>query len=245
MKKLIIIIITLVLITGCASELKNETTAINKEIKYNETESIIVVEEEKEEIKTESLSTETLKVRDTSDSSTNADIKIINYVNDLNTEVDELTSSEITEATKVKLKESFITLTDFIFYEGTINGITFNELSTSVKEKVIEVYETIDKKIESVWPNYKETIKSTATKIYTNLKAKTIELKDELLNKYKESVGESAYNESVKVFEDDINRLKESTQPTIDYAKEKSQEAYASIKDKASSWYENFKESSE
>lgn len=242
MKKLIIIIITLVLITGCASELKNETTAINKEIKYNETESNIVIEEE---VKTESLSTETLKVRDTADSSTNADIKIINYVNDLNNEVDELTSSEITEATKTKLKESFITLTDFIFYEGTINGITFNELSTSVKEKVIEVYETIDKKIESVWPNYKETIKSTATKIYTNLKIKTIELKDELLNKYKESIGESAYNESVQVFEDDINRLKESTQPTIDYAKEKGQEAYESIKDKASSWYENFKESSE
>ena len=242
MKKLIIIIITLVLITGCASELKNETTAINKEIKYNETESNIVIEEE---VKTESLSTETLKVRDTADSSTNADIKIINYVNDLNNEVDELTSSEITEATKTKLKESFITLTDFIFYEGTINGITFNELSTSVKEKVIEVYETIDKKIETVWPNYKETIKSTATKIYTNLKIKTIELKDELLNKYKESIGESAYNESVQVFEDDINRLKESTQPTIDYAKEKGQEAYESIKDKASSWYENFKESSE
>ena len=242
MKKLIIIIITLVLITGCASELKNETTAINKEIKYNETESNIVIEEE---VKTESLSTETLKVRDTADSSTNADIKIINYVNDLNNEVDELTSSEITEATKTKLKESFITLTDFIFYEGTINGITFNELSTSVKEKVIEVYETIDKKIETVWPNYKETIKSTATKIYTNLKIKTIEVKDELLNKYKESIGESAYNESVQVFEDDINRLKESTQPTIDYAKEKGQEAYESIKDKASSWYENFKESSE
>lgn len=242
MKKLIIIIITLVLITGCASELKNETTAINKEIKYNETESNIVIEEE---VKTESLSTETLKVRDTADSSTNADIKIINYVNDLNNEVDELTSSEITEATKTKLKESFITLTDFIFYEGTINGITFNELSTSVKEKVIEVYETIDKKIETVWPNYKETIKSTATKIYTNLKVKTIELKDELLNKYKESIGESAYNESVQVFEDDINRLKESTKPTIDYAKEKGQEAYESIKNKASSWYENFKESSE
>ena len=233
MKKLIIIIITLVLVTGCASELKNETASINNEIKYNETESNVVIEEE---VKTESLSTETLKVRDTADSSTNADIKIINYVNDLNNEVDELTSSEITEATKTKLKESFITLTDFIFYEGTINGITFNELSTSVKEKVIEVYETIDKKIESVWPNYKETIKSTATKIYTNLKIKTIELKDELLNKYKESIG---------VFEDDINRLKESTQPTIDYVKEKSQEAYESIKDKASSWYENFKESSE
>ena len=242
MKKLIIIIITLVLVTGCASELKNETASINNEIKYNETESNVVIEEE---VKTESLSTETLKVRDTADSSTNADIKIINYVNDLNNEVDELTSSEVTETTKTKLKESFITLTDFIFYEGTINGITFNELSTSVKEKVIEVYETIDKKIESVWPNYKETIKSTATKIYTDLKIKTIELKDELLNKYKESIGESAYNESVQVFEDDINRLKESTQPTIDYVKEKSQEAYEGIKDKASSWYENFKESSE
>lgn len=231
MKKLVIIIIALAIITGCAGEnMKNSLTDVNNNI---------VVESPKE---TEQEQEETVKIRPVEESSTNDDITIINYVNNLETEVESLTNDEILlQSTKDNLKKSFITLTDFIFYNGTINGITFNELSESVQERVLEIYTNIDKKIESYYPNYKETIKTTSQNIYTNV----IEQANALKEKYKEKVGETSYNDTIETIEDDIDRLKDSLSPTLDNVKEKSINTYEELKEQADTWYQNFKESSE
>lgn len=229
MKKLVIIIIALAIITGCTSEnMKNSLTEVNNNI---------VVESPKE-----TEQEEIIKIRPGEESSTNDDITIINYVNNLETEVESLTNDEILlQSTKDKLKNSFITLTDFIFYNGTINGITFNELSESVQERVLEIYTNIDKKIESYYPNYKETIKTTSQNIYTNV----IEKANTLKEKYKEKVGETSYNDTIKIIEDDINHLKDSLSPTIDNVKEKSINTYEELKEQTDKWYQNYKESSE
>lgn len=247
MKRIVMIMLSLLLITGCVNKDASESIT---NITSEEKEQIVEIEKESE--LTENNTTTELEekpivnIRNTTETSTNADIEIMNYVNNIETNVNTITkNSDLTETAKSKLKESFITLTDFIFYDGEINGITFNELSTSVKEKVLEIYTSIDQKIESVWPNYKETIKTTSKNIYTNVKEKTIELKNELKSKYKEAIGEDAYNESAQIFEEDIDRLKESVSPTIDYVTEKSKETYENVKEKASNWYQNFKESSE
>ena len=230
MKKVIIILIALSIITGCTSEnIKNNLTE-NSKTKNVQTEEIIKVEPEvptKESLEEES--------------STTNDITIINYINDVEKEVTTLTNNENSISTKEKLKNTFITLTDFIFYNGTINGITFNELSSSAQEKVLEIYTNIDRKIESYYPNYKETIKTTSQNIYTNI----IEQANILKEKYKQKIGEETYNNNQKIMEEDLNNLKDNLSPTVDYIKEKSQNTYEELKEKANNWYQNYKESSE
>lgn len=226
MKKALIILILVAIITGCASDtMKSSLTEVNlqKEVKGTE------------EVK------ETINIRPVEESSTNNDIEIINYVNNLEDEVISLTNSDITSTTKEKLKNTFITLTDFIFYDGTINNITFNELSISVQEKILETYTNIDKIIESYYPNYKETIKTTSQNIYTNI----IEQANILKEKYKQKIGEETYNNNQKIMEEDLNNLKDNLSPTVDYIKEKSQNTYEELKEKANNWYQNYKESSE
>lgn len=174
------------------------------------------------------------------------DNEIISYVDSLDKEVSLLTSTkDLTTSTKTKLKETFITLTDFIFYNGTIKEITFKELSTSAKEKVLEIYTRIDQKIESVWPNYKETIQTASKRIYTDVKDKAMQLKEKLQQKYKDAIGEDAYHNSTQIFEENLERFKENTAPTTTYIKEKSKETYEMLKEKANNWYQNLKESSE
>ena len=226
MKKALIILILVAIITGCASDtMKSSLTEVNLQKEVQSTEEV----------------KETINIRPVEESSTNNDIEIINYVNNLEDEVISLTNSDITSTTKEKLKNTFITLTDFIFYDGTINNITFNELSISVQEKILETYTNIDKIIESYYPNYKETIKTTSQNIYTNI----IEQANILKEKYKQKIGEETYNNNQKIMEEDLNNLKDNLLPTVDYIKEKSQNTYEELKEKANNWYQNYKESSE
>ena len=77
---------------------------------------------------------------------------------------------------KDKAKEYFITIVDFIFYDGKIKGHTFNDLSSTAKLKIISIALKIDNKIEEYIPGYKETISSNGSKIYNNVKEKLVTL---------------------------------------------------------------------
>lgn len=211
MKKILISIGIICLITGCTNDTTKKSLEENNQISLKETENSNI-----------------------------PDITVINYVINLENDVTNL-PKETSSSTKEKLKNTFITLTDFIFYNGTINGVTFDELSISSKEKVLEIYTNIDEKIESYYPNYKEAIKVTSKKVYTN----AIENANNLKETYKQRVGEDSYNNTKEIIEDDINRLKENISPTVDYVQVKSQNIYDTIKEKANNWYQDYKESSE
>lgn len=73
-----------------------------------------------------------------------------------------------------KFKEYFITIVDFIFYDGEIKGYTFGEISGTAKIKIIGIALKIDSKIEEYVPNYKETISNTTGKVYTDIKEKLV-----------------------------------------------------------------------
>lgn len=86
---------------------------------------------------------------------------------------DELSNNNLTEKT---IKEKFVTLVDFLFYDGEINNTTFKELTTETKLKVLHFFLKIDNKIEEKYPNYKNTISTVGNKVYTNAKSKALEL---------------------------------------------------------------------
>ena len=98
---------------------------------------------------------------------------VIAYFNNLN---DQLTNYNNNKSIGDSLKSSFITIVDFLFYEGEIKGKTFNELSTKAKIKVLQIAFSIDAKIDKCFPGYKETISSTGNKVYTNIKSKATQV---------------------------------------------------------------------
>lgn len=226
MKKIIILVFAVILtiITYNFYETKNiKNENINNEPEYRIEENTIIEESNQETIDQEE--------------------NIETYVEEINNEVTEITAKEVlTEDDKITLKNTFITLTDFIFYDGKIKGKTFNELTTTAKQKVISIYETIDSKIEEKFPGYKETIKETTTKTYTNLKEQLSDIKDNLLTSYREEVGEENYNDQNKLLDESINTMKDSFSPVIDTIVDKSKEIYETTKEKADTWYKNWKE---
>lgn len=222
MKKIILIILTFsILVTGCTN--KEETKKVKKEDSLN----LVTETNPKEEIQTEE--------------------EIVTYMDQIENEVAEITEKEtITKTEEKTLKNTFVTLTDFIFYDGEIKGKKFSELTYASKEKILSIYESIDQKIETKFPRYKETIKEQGKKVYSTAKEKAQELKETIQNKYKDYVGEEKYNNTIKAYEEDKSNVKEvydTYKPAIDSTKEKAKETYQTAKEKVSSWYQEWKES--
>ncbi len=226
MKKVVILSICLLfLATACTNKNESKSTSPKKE---ETTKEIVLVTENTD--KEESVS----------------DDEVVEYINDVTNEVSELDSEKsLSQKTKESLKKTFITLTDFIFYDGTIKGKTFKELSSEAQEKVLELYEKLDSKIESVFPNYKEEIKDTSTKTYSKVKEKAKELKETIKSIYIERVGEDTYKKEMEIIENTKDKVVEKASPIISDVKAKAKETYTKTKDKLDKWYKNFKESSE
>ena len=231
MKKLFVLIFIFIIIIGTLYIIKNinikkenisEKSSITYRVKTNQ--NLIVESKSNEnEIKTEEDFT--------------------TYIETINNEIDELISKEnLTILDKETLKNTFITLTDFIFYNGQIKGKTFSELTNETKEKVIEVYEKIDSKIESVYPGYKEKIKESTTNTYTNIKDKLIELKNDITDTYKQEIGEDRFNKQVETFNESKEKMKESFEPVIEKIIEESKKVYEDTKNKIDNYYQTWKE---
>ena len=216
MKKLfIIVLISTIIITGCTKPTSEVQT------KTNSYENNLI---EEQEIKT--------------------DDEFVNYIKNVELEVENITTQEeLTVEDQKVLENTFITLTDFIFYDGEINGVTFDELTDSAKEKVLDIYQKIDSKIESKFPNYKENIASTSKNVYANIRKEVEELKDKIKDKYIDEYGQEKYDNLEQSYNESKETLKDSAQSTYVTLKDVSTEFYENTKNKAENWYKNYKES--
>lgn len=160
-------------------------------------------------------------------SETATDDNVISYFNTFSNEIDN--TSEL----KSSIKEKFVTVVDFLFYDGEIKGKTFKELSTSAKLKVLQIFLKIDNKIENKFPNYKQSISSTGNKVYTNAKSKALETYFDLTTE----VCSNDY-ELCNTAKDGLKDLKESFTLTWDLIKEASGAGISKLK----SWYEIWRE---
>ena len=145
----------------------------------------------------------------------------------------QLDAYEQNKSLEKSLKENFITVVDFLFYNGTIKGKTFAELSTSAKIRILQVTFSIDEKIDKHFPGYKETISTTSKKIYTNIKVKVLELYLEITTtacKDKQDICNLA--------KDGLRDLKANFSLTWDLIKEATSTGFIKLKD----WYEIWKE---
>lgn len=153
-----------------------------------------------------------------SSTDTNIDDEVVTYVNTLK---DDSTTSS--------LKTNFVTLVDFIFYDGTIKGHTFKELTNEAKLKVLEAMLYLDSKVEKYFPNYKEEISSKTGRAYTTVK-------DKVVNSYLNITSaicskDSSICDSAK---EDFQNLKKNFGLTWSVIKEVAGDSKESIKN----WYE-------
>lgn len=102
-------------------------------------------------------------VSSTNDSGSEDDV--VSYFSNLNN------STNDSQSAKDTLKTGFVNVVDFLFYGGSIKGKTFNELSTSAKLKVLKLALSIDKKVDSYFPDYKQTLSDK----YQNVKSRVVE----------------------------------------------------------------------
>lgn len=130
------------------------------------------------------------------------------------------------------LKNGFVSIVDFIFYDKEIGGYTFKELANEAKLKVMKFALVIDQKIESYFPGYKESISSGVKNVYSNVKGFVVELYLDTVSvicENNESICENAKN--------DFQFMKKSFGLTWDFIKSFAEAGT----DKLKRWYEVFR----
>lgn len=266
MKKIILIILISLFVTGCGSkELEtkqnnfvNEQTIPDYEDQQEEKEYNQVftneeknenipssIEEPKQETKPNqdtlepNVSSPNFKEEEKEETITysNKDNIAISSIETINQNVDDLLKKEKSEDTKSKLKGVFITLVDFVFYDGQIKGVTFNELTDAGKTKVLNLIKTIDEKIENYFPNYKENISTKTKQAFTKASEIIKNGANNLNNFAKDKLGEEYYQEII----DSKDELVLYTKNALSIVGDISSNLFTKAKDSLKNWYENFK----
>lgn len=239
-KKIIIISIVsgiALLLIGCLigityANKKNEE--VKEEIKEKE-------DNNKEEIKINSKPND----NENKDISNNKDtIKNDNYNEKDNIVIDELnnTLKNIEESTqdenfKDKASSTFISIVDFLFYDGTIKGISFDELTEKGKEKVLEISSKIDVKLEEKCPGYKEKISNSTSKAYQKA-SKIIKKGAKNINDFaKSALGDENYQAII----DAKDELAKYSKEALNFVTGAGSKVFNETKDKLNEWYQNFK----
>lgn len=149
----------------------------------------------------------------------NADENVLAYFNN------EVNTADT--KSKGTLKNAFIKVVDFIFYDKDINGYYFNDLTASAKLKVIGLALKLDNIIDSHFPGYKDELSSSYNKAKDNLITLYLNLTSEFC-KNNDSICESAKN--------DFSLLKESLNLSWDVIKNLAKSGTNKLKE----WYEIF-----
>lgn len=169
------------------------------------------------------------------DSAASSDAKTIQYFEGAETKIDSMSNN--IDKVKTEGKALFVKLVDFIYYDTEINGVKFDDLTAEAKEKIIAIASSIDSKIESKVPGYKETVKDYAGKTYTYLSEKLKSGITYLDTKVAENVNPDTYADVKEETNSAIDTIKDSVSTAIDVSKD----VLTSGKEKLKKWYEGWK----
>lgn len=158
-------------------------------------------------------------------------------IDELNTTIDTINKEKRGTSFTESAKSTFITLVDFIFYDGTIKGVTFDELTESGKQKVLELASKIDNSLEEKSPGYKDKISDTAGKVLNKASAIIKDNATNMDNFAKENLGEENYQALI----DASQKFKEKSKDALNFVQDSGSKILNSTKDKLDKWYQNFK----
>lgn len=203
-------------------------------------------EEVKEEIKEkEDNNKEEIKIdRKLNDNENKDAIKNDNYnekdnivIDELNNTLNNIEKSTRDENFKDKASSTFISIVDFLFYDGTIKGISFDELTEKGKEKVLEISSKIDVKLEEKCPGYKEKISNSTSKAYQKA-SEIIKKSAKNINDFaKSALGDENYQAII----DAKDELAKYSKEALNFVTGAGSKVFNNTKEKLNEWYQNFK----
>ncbi|MDD3241602.1 MAG: hypothetical protein PHQ64_02315 [Bacilli bacterium] len=212
-----VVIISILIVPMLLKSINKEASSTDKNINNEQKETITENDEtnnkdEIESTKTPEVTTESKKeptITPQIKEEIVEEVKVTEEVliNTLSNEANNITKSSL----KDNVKNSFITIVDFIFYDKEIKGHTFNSLTLTAKLKVIKIALTIDNKIDSYFPDYKDYIKDK----YTKIKSELIILYLKTTTKVCETLPENSCTQA----RNDFKTMKESFNFTFDLIK--------------------------
>ena len=168
---------------------------------------------------------------------TSNDLIVIEELEEIEKNTESLLKEGTSESVGEKAKGIFISLVDFVFYDGEINGVTFDELSEAGKEKVLKIVSSIDTKIENKFPNYKDEISDKTFSAFNKASELIKNGANNIKEFSKEKLGEENYNAII----DAKDELVTYTKAAVSIIKEVGGNFWANAKEKIKTWYENFK----
>ena len=193
---------------------KNNNVDVNGYVKK---ENVIIDEDNIDTDSNETISTST------------TDKDIVTYFTNLDNNLDNYNQDK---SIGKKIKEGFITVVDFLFYDGKIKGKTFDDLSNTTKIKVLQIAFSIDEKMDKYFPGYKEEISTTSKSIYTSVKSKATELYLNITTNICENDPTTC-----QTAKEGLSDLKESFSLTWDFIKDTGTTGLKKLKE----WYEIWK----
>lgn len=214
---------------------KNEYSIGNK-VTLNEENPQVVVESTNNDIEIEEIKETEPEMVVSGSTSINSNNQTIEYFESAEEEIALLIGQD-EEKISSKVKTKFVELVDFIFYGTEINGVTFNELTEDTKQKLIEIVNRIDNKIEEKVPGYKDTISNGAKESYTFLIDKLKQGIDYADSKIEEKIGTEKYDEIKENMAETTEKVKDSGSVAV----EKGKELIETTKEKIKDWYEGWK----
>lgn len=158
-------------------------------------------------------------------------------IDELNSSMNKISAQKSGTNFTESAKSTFVTLVDFIFYDGTIKGVTFNELTDEGKQKVLELANKIDNTLEQKSPGYKDKISSTGGKLFNKASEIINDNATNMDNFAKEALGPENYQTLI----DAANNLKEKGKDALNFVEDNGSKIINSTKDKLDEWYKNFK----
>ena len=161
---------------------------------------------------------------------TNKDEIVLKYYQDEETKIKRLLNSNDKDM-KQKVSEKVVTLVDFLFYDGEIKGITRADISDETKDKLMNIIEKVDTKIEKRFPDYKEKISDKTSDALNFIKEKGtngIHKLDDYLNQKVDNYDE---------FKDAANSIISNTKDDFSEVKDLAKSGFSKVKD----YYENWR----
>lgn len=157
---------------------------------------------------------------------------VVNYFENLDNKLDTYKKTGNNSFT-ADIKSGFITVVDFLFYDGYIKGYTFKEVSDEVKIKVLTLALKIDNKIDSYLPNYKETIKDKTSNLKEKIAITYLEVTNNICDKLEEA--------SCNIARENFKNMKDSFGFTWEGIKSVAKTSSSKLKEILSEWYQSIK----
>ena len=220
------------LLTDDKKKKKKKTTSTKKKSTSTKKKTSSSTKKKTTAKKTTTTTKKVTTTKKTTTKKANADSEVISYVESASNYTANGNASD--ETFGQKAKRYFITVVDFIFYDGEIKGYKWDELTTSAKAKVVYYALKIDSKIDEKFPDYKNTISTKYNDIKAKLVAKYLDITNTICSN-------SDYDKKhCDIVKQDFELLKKSVGITWDIVVDAFKYAYDKSASYLKTWYETF-----